>query len=363
MLLIETLSPPEEDSPYAVEGTNAHTLCEIEAARHFGLIDETTYFERRTHWEHIVPEAQQAEMEHHAKGYIELLADIMEEIPGSVLLLEQRLDTGIDSCWGTSDSVIIAPGRITIVDFKYGMGVSVGAEGNPQTRLYGVAALDTFDVLSDVDEVAMWIYQPRISDGVSSETMSAEDLRAWRDEVAKVAAIALLPGAEFAPSEGACRFCPVAGECKARMRFIVERDFGSPDLLSPQEMADALTAVSDLRRWCDQIEDRALVKVYDDRVELPGWKVVRSSGRRYITDDAAAIQTLIEAGYNAEQVARFSIKPFGELERLVGKKELGPIIGAYVGKSEGKPSLARADDKRPAIDRSGEPHGFSKIEE
>jgi hypothetical protein len=80
-----------------------------------------------------------------------------------MLLLEQRLPTGIPDCWGTSDAVIVSPDAVEVCDFKYGLGVRVDAEGNPQIRLYGVGALEAYgDLLGDVHTVRLHIFQPRL---------------------------------------------------------------------------------------------------------------------------------------------------------------------------------------------------------
>ena len=104
-----------------------------------------------------------------------------------------------------------------------------------------------------------------------------------------------------------------------------------------------------IKAWCADVEKYALEKAYSRGEQIPGWKVVLSGGRRGITDDAAAIQTLIDAGYKAEQVATFKTKGIGELEKLVGKKELPELLGDLLAKSKGRESLVPESDKRQAI--------------
>jgi len=340
---------PDEDSPYAAEGTRAHVRAEIEASHHFGWIACQEYERRLDTWKAtLVGEHEEEDMTEAAHGYVALIQSVADANPGAVVLLEQRMNTGIPSCWGTGDTVVIAPGLVFVIDLKYGTGVEVYAEDNPQLMLYGVAALDTFDIIGEVDDVCVQIYQPR-RNHVDTYCLSATDLRAWRDSVIPIAEAALQGGAEFGPSEEACRWCPVAGECSARARFVATRDFGEPTLLSPEQLAEAVAQIPNIRRWCQQVEERALTKAYQDKVEIPGFKVVRSNGRRQIKDDALAIQMLIDNGFSAEQVARFSVKPFGDLERLLPKDELNALLGDIITKSEGKPSLVPLDDNRPAI--------------
>lgn len=345
---------PDEDSAYAAEGTRAHVLCEIEASHHFRWIDDLEYQRRKDTWRMTLEgEHEEADMQVAAGGYVVLLQRIVDENPGAVVLLEQRMDTGVPSCWGTGDAVVIAPGLIHVVDLKYGTGIEVEAVDNPQLMLYGVGALDTFDIIGEVESVCVTVYQPR-REHVETYCLSDVELRAWRDSIVPIANAALQGGAEFGPSEEACRWCPVAGECSARARFVAVQEFGEPALLSPEQLAEAVRQIPNIRKWCEQVEERALSKAYRDNVEIPGFKVVRSNGRRKITDEAHAIQILIDNGFTAEQVAKVAIKSFGDLERLLPKDELNAVLGDLVTKTEGKPSLVPLDDKREPINALAE---------
>lgn len=338
----------EEDSSYSIEGTRAHTIAYLLAGKYFGILNDDEYRHGFEAWQDDTPEEQQEEMGQHAEAYVGLLAGLMQN--DSTLLLEQKLNTGIDKCWGTGDAIIMSASRIDVVDYKYGQGVFVNAENNPQLKLYGVGALDTFGVISDIDTVGMHIHQPRLDSHTYAE-MSADDLRHWRDHtVAPVAEEALTPDAHFGPSASACRFCPVAGECTARMRHVLDEDFGSPDLMTEDELSDALDRVESIKSWCTALEAAALKRAYSDGKKLPRWKVVLSGGRRSVTDYDAAVAALAAAGYDEELVTRKTIETLGYLEKLVGRKELPGILGDALKPGEGKPSLVAEDDPRPEID-------------
>jgi hypothetical protein len=361
LLAEEAGQVPDEGSEYAEEGTRAHVLCEIEASHHFGWIDDLEYRRRKDTWRMtLVGEHEETDMQVAADGYVIRLQQIVDANPGAVVLLEQRMDTGVPESWGTGDAIIIAPGLIHVVDVKYGTGIRVEVVDNPQLMLYGVAALDTFEIIGEVDEVCVEIYQPRLQHDVVY-CLKATDLRAWRDSIIPVAEAALQGGAEFGPSEEACRWCPVAGECSARARFIAVQEFGEPTLLSPEQMAEAKRQIPNIRKWCDQVEARALSKAYRDGVKIPGYKVVRSDGRRKVVDPPHAIQVLIDNGFTAEQVAKVGIRSFEDLERLLPKDELNALLGDLIQKSEGKPTLVPEDDKREEINVLGEESKAFKV--
>lgn len=351
----------EEESIYAAEGTLAHTLAEITAGQAFGLISHKEFQEQLIQWEKSVPdEATRTEMEHHVSGYVEFIRDRL--VPGSAFFTEQRFPTGVPESWGTSDSVIVTPTTVEIIDFKYGAGVPVSAEKNPQLRLYALGALDEFgDLLGTTTHVTMTIFQPRLN-STSSETLSVEALQLWREEVATPAANEALyaPKPRFGPSDSACRWCPLAGICRERMEWATQRDFGDvvgepavepaePATLTPVEISRVLPRLKSITAWTKDLEAAALDLAYSQGVEIPGFKVVRSGGQRKITDETAAIQHLIDLGFNAEQVADFKIKGFGVLDKLLGKEETPEILGDYLTRTQGRESLAPLADKREAI--------------
>lgn len=352
----EKVTVPPSESTYAAEGTAAHELGEIAASYAFGKINEVLFNVRVKRWRAAAEAAGYniEEMYEHIQGYVDLLRSRVDAYPHSQILLEQRLATGLPECVGTSDAVIVGPTHVEVVDLKYGKGIRVAAEGNPQLRLYGIGALEAFgDVLGDTKTVRITVYQPRL-DSISWEEIPADELRAWRDGLLPVAQEALGPDAHFGPSLTACRWCPAAGECRARVEYMTRIDFGDPDLITPEETADLLARLPDIRNWCDALESTALHRVYSGGEEIPGWKVVLSGGRRYITDPDAAAELLISAGYDREDITRTSMRTLGDLESLVGKRDLPVLLGDLLKKGEGKPSLVQESDQRKPVDPNTE---------
>jgi len=346
-------------SEYAAEGTRAHDLAEIEAAYVFDLTSKPQYRAFKAAWLKRAEEHGDdvEEMERHVQTYVYMLQDVAADLAedGHVSVrLEERVQTGVPGCWGTADAVLLTPRRLHTVDFKYGRGVRVEAEGNPQLRLYAVGALELLDLLGTVEEVGMSICQPRTG-GMSHDRMSAVDLYRWRDEVVMPAARATQhPDALFGPSEEACRWCPAAGVCGPRKAHIVDREFGNPNLLAEEDLAGAVLMLSEIRDWCNAVEAEALKQAYSEGKTLPGLKVVLSGGKRSIPDQEKAIETLVGAGYDRSQVARESVQTLSALERLVGKRNLPELLGPLLVKSDGKPALVPVDDPRQEVTKLAE---------
>ena len=168
---LEEQFPSDNGSVYAEEGTAAHALAEHKLKRNL---------KRRS--KRPVSDYDCDEMEECTDEYV---AYAMEQIElakqnckDPVVLIEQHLDYSVyvPEGFGTGDLLIVADGTLTVIDLKYGKGVAVDAEWNPQMMLYGLGALELFDVIYDIDTVRMIIYQPRL-ESVSAWEISVEDLK------------------------------------------------------------------------------------------------------------------------------------------------------------------------------------------
>lgn len=341
--------PKEEESVYAREGTLFHLLCEARASARFDLDEDLFDINMRyLEWAVEVEDEWRDEQMSHSHEWLDFLSELMAEDPDAILLLERRVDTGIPGCWGTADAVIIYPDRIHVVDIKYGSGVKVSAIENSQLRLYGLGALSLVDSLT-IREITTTVWQPRMKN-VSSETLTRRELLQWGDEIEPIALLALGEDAPFGPSEDACRWCPIAGDCGPRTRWMLNQDYGDPDLLNAEEMAEAYSRVSTLKRWAADIEDAALKRAYEEDGSVPGYKVVRSGGRRKILDDKVAVARLLDAGFDPEEVSTRKPATLGQLDKLIGPERLQEVLGDLLVKSEGRLSLALESDPRPPAD-------------
>lgn len=358
---MEEQVPPEPESEYAAEGTAAHSLGEIKASLEFGLITAEQGKVARAAWADLYNESLEAwdlaEMERHTDAYVALLKEKLAEHPDAQILLEQRMDTGVPTCWGTSDAVIVSMVHVEIVDFKYGSGVRVDAEGNPQLRLYACGAMDTFaDLLGETEEIRITVFQPRIGeDGhVSTEVLHPDELREWRESIKPIATEALSDDAHFGPSDEACRWCPASGRCRAQLEAVFAQDFDvQPETLEPEEMAEALARIPAIRQWLSAFEEAALSAAYSEGKTIPGYKVVVSGGRRAVNDAKGLEKSLLAAGYTRDQFTQTKPVGIGELEKLLGKEKWG-LAEPYIKKGEGKPSLVPESDKRKAASPEAE---------
>lgn len=343
VLLAEKFPKSDDGGFFAREGTAAHALAET--ILNGGSLDDWAAGEGSE----FTYSAD--EMKNEVEKYISFIEERVSVSEGATLFVEQRLPTGVPTCWGTSDAVLVFPAEktIEIVDLKYGKGVEVLADNNPQTRLYGAGALDEFSLIYDLYTVRMTIVQPRLN-SISTEELSADDLRAWRDSIIPIAKSALDGSGGFGPSEKACRWCPASGACRAQAEAFAREDFPDPEVLSPDEIAAELEKVSATQSWLTALKEHALGVAINGE-GIPGWKAVESGGRRTIPDVDRAFAAILGSGLGLtpDDFAPRKLVGIGALEKLLPGKTFGEVLGDLIVKTEGSPSLVRESDKRPAI--------------
>lgn len=132
-------------------------------------------------------------------------------------------------------------------------------------------------------------------------------------------------------------------------------------ILTPEELAnDVLPRLATVKTWLAGVEEYALQQALSG-VEIPGWKIVEGRSVRKITDISGAASALSNAGYTTADIYKpQELRTITELEKLAGKKQFAAICGDYIVKPQGKPTLAPASDKRPAINPIAD--DFSGIE-
>lgn len=365
---------PERTSEYAEEGRLAHAICELKTLKKFTVMTSRTYTTRLNKLKKNPLYSE--EMDKTSDLYIEhLIEQAMLYDSTPTVVAEVQVDFGeyVPEGFGTCDNVMIGGDTLSITDYKHGKGVPVSAVGNPQMRLYALGALKRYaPVFGDaIKKVRMSIDQPRL-DSYTTDTITVEELMAWGENIKPIAQKAFSGLGEFVPGDH-CRFCRGKAQCRARANINTAlEDFkdcvpagawnekaeafvsaggvvngAPPPLLTDAEIGDLLERGAHLVQWYKDLEAYATEALLAGK-EIPGWKLVAGRSIRTFTDQDAAIQAVIAAGYDEALVYDRKPKTLSELEKLMGKAEFAEKIGGYVTKPLGKPTLAPASDKREA---------------
>ena len=345
---------PRTTSAYAQEGTLAHEFCEIAGRVKFDLVSPEVADTKLAHLR--TAEMYDPEMERTAQFYADALWErALSYTEKPAVFFEVRVGLGeyIPEGFGTCDCCMIGGDTLRIFDYKHGKGVAVSSEGNPQMRLYALGALAKFRMVygDAIKRVTTAIIQPRISEDISEETLTVEELLAWGENIKPIAHAAYTgEGASFCAGDW-CRFCAGKAQCRARADgFTALEEFAAmtpdDDRLSEADIADLLRRGEGLVKWYEDLQDYARGAILAGR-EVPGWKVVEGRSRRQFTDTDAAMEALIKAGY--PEPTLYERKPYtlAQLEKQIGKMPFSEIVGQFITTPPGSPTLAPASDKRP----------------
>lgn len=344
----------DEGSEYAAEGTLAHEIAELKLRKYYIEPMSTRKFnsQLKKFKEH---ELFQEEMLKHTDVYLEFVQSITHQFNHlPFVAIEKKLDFSayVPEGFGTSDCIVIGGSTLYVIDFKYGKGVPVSAENNPQMKLYALGAYLEYGFLYDIKEVQMAIVQPRLYNEPSVAKISLEELLAWGESIKPIAQKAFNGEGEFVPGEH-CKFCRAKAQCRARAeQYTALEDFKQmkPPLISNEEVGTILEKALHIEAWVKDLKEYALAECLKGN-EIPGWKAVEGRSVRSFTDIDKAFEHLKQNGIDEAMLYERVPLSVSKLEKQLGKKEFRSLIEepGFVEKSPGKPTLAPISDKRQAI--------------
>ena len=328
---------PDTSSVFAQEGTTAHDLAEFALTTSDAALD---HFDNQ-------------EMADFVRVYTDYVRAL--SVDADTVLIEQRVDYSdwVPGGFGTADAVILRGDTLHVCDLKYGMGVQVFAENNPQGMLYALGAYAEVCNIVDVRKVSIAIIQPRL-DHISEWEISVDDLLRWAEWVTQRADATQADDAERQPGEKQCRFCKAKHNCKAladHVQSTLLTDFDNldqlpnPDTLTDAQIGAALSAKSLIDGWINAVSAHVTERLLSGE-GFPGFKLVAGrSSRCWIDEDAAQVSLVEMIGAKATVVK--VISP-AQAEKALGAKRKADVAD-MIATSSGKPTVAPESDNRPAL--------------
>lgn len=291
---------PDSDSVHSREGTTAHALAEMAFQRNrpceAWLGDE------------IEGVAVDGEMAEHVQTYVDALRDYAEG--AEIVEIEAKLDLAPlrppAPMHGTSDAWFWYPtsGLLRVVDLKYGRGVVVEAEGNPQLRYYALMAWVRLATLAKakaaaVKEVEVVVIQPRAfhPDGpIRVERFPLADLKVFGRDLLLAAKRVHQPNPPRVAGEH-CRFCRAkltCGEFRGKALAVAQVEFDDvaegeamppdPAALTPAQLGTVLANADILEAWLKVVKARVLHELESGR-PVPGWALKPKRANRQWADE------------------------------------------------------------------------------
>ena len=364
---------PDTSSEFAAEGTLAH---EVAAKCLDSGLDPAALIGKEFDVDGFNFVVDQS-MADHVKDYMSLVREYAE---GGQLLVEKRVGighlTGEEGAGGTSDAIIIKGSEIIVIDLKYGMGVRVDADANPQLMIYALGALNEYDLIGDFDTVTMVIHQPRLNH-VSEYSIPVQELLQFGYVVqvkAKDVSAAITyqdqldtwNGDYLNPGEKQCKFCKAKATCPALRAEMAEVVGGSADLsdfadMIPQEVSPdtsdnylpiAMSKVDMIEQWCKAVRAETERRLLAGQ-PVTGYKLVQGRAGNRDWKDPKAVEEMMKKTFRMrdDQVYDFKlISPTKAEKTFKENPKRWANLQEQIVRGEGKPSVAPATDKRPAMD-------------
>lgn len=364
----------DSSSAFAAEGTCAHDLAaSVLTDPEFVIpVGETKTVDG-------YPIRVTQDMADHVMDYCRL---VWERAEGKTLLVEQRVPighlTGEEDATGTSDVIIVDYDQeaIEVIDLKYGMGVKVYAEDNEQMQMYALGALYEHSLISDFSWVTMMIHQPRLNH-VAEWTIPMPQLEAFEEQVRGAAktveAAQAFPGDVFGehwageyllPGDKQCRFCRAKATCPALREEVsaisgpaTAHDFAEfvPDVPNTETgdnyLSMAMSKVDMVEGWCKAVRAETERRLLAGKT-VDGWKLVEGRKGNRAWADEAAVEEMFKKSFRLrddEMYTKKLISPTAAEKLLKDTPKRWKRVEGLMTRAEGKPSVAPAADKRPAL--------------
>ena len=353
---------PDTSSDASLEGTMMHTVSAhcltrgTDAAGYVGVTDPETG---------LILQAEQAQA---IQTYVDTVRDICETTGGK-LLVEQRLSiwhmTGEEDAHGTADAVILTMDELIVIDAKFGRGVAVDAEENPQLMMYAAAAYVEHELAYDFKRVRMMIVQPRLN--ASPEwTIPVAELNEFMEEVQISAELTRQPDAPLVVSAKGCQWCRAKATCPAITNQIMD-DFDDvvPETADERDLARIMANADMIEKWVKAVRAEVERRLLAGE-PVPGYKLVQGKkGNRQWADPDAAEETLKSMRIKHDQMYDYKLASPTSIEKLAKAGDVGPRqwtkIQDLITQSEGQPSVAPESDKRPALVTSATASDFDDV--
>jgi hypothetical protein len=259
---------------------------------------------------------------------------------------ESRVGFGdlLPDVFGSTDLIGRIGKRAVVLDWKFGDGVAVEVEENPQLMFYAAAAMRTEATkwaFAGVEEIEMVIVQPP---AVKRWVTTPARIAQFEKDLVKAVKLAQQPNAELKVGDH-CRWCAAKPICP-QMTGAVDRALKTQVEAIDAPMLGAYLANADMLE--DWIKDlRALAhQILDSGASVPGYKLVAKRGIRQWTDESKAEQALIKLNVVPYKEPEL-ISP-AQAEKELKKSKLTLPDDLVVSVSSGT-TLASADDPRPAV--------------
>ena len=262
--------------------------------------------------------------------------------------VETRVGFGdlLPGVFGSTDLIGRIGSRALVLDWKFGDGVMVEVEENPQLMFYAAAAMRTKEAQWAFDgatEIEMVIVQPP---EVRRWVTTPKRIAAFELQLYQAVKISELPNAKLAVGDH-CRWCAAKPICPL-MTGAVDRALKVQiEALPAPQISDYLKTADMLEEWIKDLRSLAL-QMLESGAKLPEYKLVAKRAIRSWSDEEKAKIALFAYGLTESEVMETSVVSPAKAEKALKKRKVSLPDDLVVAISSGN-TLASADDPRPEV--------------
>ena len=337
--------PPQPSSKYANEGTLLHNII--------------------------------AEVLEHDKKPIDFLGTTYEDVTFTKALLEDKLYPALDllnvvdpNCemdiavetrvgfgdflpdvYGSTDLLGRIGQRAIVLDWKFGDGVAVEAEENPQLMFYAAAAMRTPEVqwvFEGATEIECIIVQPP---ELKRWVTTPERIKKFEQELKLAVKLAQSDKAPLKVGDH-CRWCSAKPTCPLMTGAVDRALHAQLDILNVEQISTYLRQADMLEQWITDVRSLAH-QILEAGKPLPGWKLVPKRATRQWVDEDKAFVAMLNDGIPEDELLISKVVSPAQAEKILKKHGKQLPADQVVAVSTGS-TLAPESDPRPAVLQIGQ---------
>lgn len=335
---------------YAAEGTIAHGLGE-EAL--LGGEVRKALGATRMAGEHAI------EVTDEMLDAVQVYVDEVEKLRknGGTERVEARFDLGslYEGMFGTCDYMHFDwdTRTLTVLDFKYGAGVAVEVNMNPQLLYYALGAMISLSQTAKV--VRIGVVQPRayhVDGPVRYFEIDGVELHDFASDLVRYAKATEAPDAPLVDGDH-CKFCRAAAICprlRERANSVAAKVFGGvkPADLLPADLGALLEKIDLIEDWIKSVREHAYHQA-EQGIPVKGWKLVEKRAMRRWRDEQGVRTWLLAQGVERDAIyTEPKLRTVAQIEKEL-PKDLRPELAQFTVKESSGHTLVSESDKREAV--------------
>jgi hypothetical protein len=335
--------PPRPSSRYADEGTLCHTIMEAV----------------------LTQDRQPEEFIGDKLGDVTVTAELIETKirpalealdlidPGREMTYECEAIVGfgdaLPGVFGSADLVGRIGGTAIVLDWKFGDGVDVAVEENPQAMFYAAAAMRTPKVawaFKGVTSIECIIVQPTAAVPVKCWRTTPNRIRDFERQLFAAVKEALGPDPSMETGDH-CRWCaakPVCPLLTGAVDRALKTSLQNIDAARLGEMLEQAPLIEDYL-----LEVRLMAQqILENGLPVPGFKLVQKRATRQWIDADKAMAALSRLGLDETELTETKLVSPAQAEKALKKRKIELPDELVVAVSTGT-TLAPEKDPRPAV--------------